>query len=302
MTAAFDLEDGEVFACTPIVATHDSPMRLTWADQGSSGEFIPREALELEEDYGGFTISTDFLRCSDVDIQKAAQPTAITSNANAPSNTITNQKAYNLADIVAYPSILTVGTIERDPHPTPYVSHETAEIQSYPTGSQSIDSQRGGGPPLTHSAVFIGYKGAGPAVKAGVITGLHRVSQGTTVTCSNAYQSGEGAPQSVVISHIPHNSPQVMQGPIPLVNTKGAIRPVTFRSNEEVSHLAYIGVGPNAEDVKLASLDLSTSRNLLHQHATSSTDLGGNRGVANGDQLVRNAINQGNEVQAVQVA
>ncbi|KAA8525796.1 hypothetical protein F0562_007651 [Nyssa sinensis] len=51
---------------TPIVAVRDSLSRLTWADQASSGEFIPKEALELEEDYGGFSVNPDFLRCSDV--------------------------------------------------------------------------------------------------------------------------------------------------------------------------------------------------------------------------------------------
>ncbi|KAA8521348.1 hypothetical protein F0562_012033 [Nyssa sinensis] len=363
MTAAYDLEDGEVFAGTPIVAVRDSLVRLTWADQASSGEFIPREALELEEDYGGFMISTDFLCCSDVhgdtnqgrrkmgslgrgeagaraehavghlfypphhqpspnterrraqalldrmpvnavlhqntqvtelvrssdasypstptagnrDIQKVAQPTAITSNANAPSSTVTNQKAYNLAG-----TPLTIAqSSEWGPHSTPSVlsaSHETATSLTLPvieyihsgpyqlSPSNPIVANPAAYPSIsmasnssTHSAVFIGSKGAGPAVKVGVITGLHRVSQGTTATCSNAYQSGERAPQPVVISHISHNSPQVMQGLIPLINTKGAVRPVTCRSNEEVSHLAYIGVGPNVEDAKLASLDLTTA-------------------------------------------
>ncbi|KAA8538282.1 hypothetical protein F0562_027895 [Nyssa sinensis] len=42
----------------------DSPSRLTWADQANSGEFIPKEALDLEEEYGGFSVNTDFLLCS----------------------------------------------------------------------------------------------------------------------------------------------------------------------------------------------------------------------------------------------
>ncbi|KAA8542878.1 hypothetical protein F0562_024030 [Nyssa sinensis] len=39
----------------------DSPARLTWTDQASSGEFIPKEALDLEEEYGGFSVNSEFL-------------------------------------------------------------------------------------------------------------------------------------------------------------------------------------------------------------------------------------------------
>ncbi|KAA8524200.1 hypothetical protein F0562_010623 [Nyssa sinensis] len=49
---------------TPVAAMRDSPSRLTWADQANSGEFIPKEALDLEKEYGGFSINTDFLLCS----------------------------------------------------------------------------------------------------------------------------------------------------------------------------------------------------------------------------------------------
>ncbi|KAA8538788.1 hypothetical protein F0562_025480 [Nyssa sinensis] len=270
MTVAYDLEDGEVFACTPRVAAHDfsGGRKMGGPGRGEAGaraehagghlsyppphqpspnaerrraqvllDRMPVNAVlhqntqvvELVRSFDASYPSTPM--AGSRDIQKTAQPTAITSNANAPSSTVTNQKAYNLAgtpltiaqcsewgphstpsvpsashetatsltlpvikyihsgphqlspsnpivadrtaypsismagnssnqiaappmanpivaDIVAYPSILTVGTSERDPHPTPYVSHETTEIQSYPTGAQSIDPQRGGGPPL----------------------------------------------------------------------------------------------------------------------------------------------------------
>ncbi|KAA8525790.1 hypothetical protein F0562_007645 [Nyssa sinensis] len=56
-----DFEDGEVFTNNPVVAARDSPSRLTWADQASSGEFIPQEALELEEEYGWFLVNPDLL-------------------------------------------------------------------------------------------------------------------------------------------------------------------------------------------------------------------------------------------------
>ncbi|KAA8534653.1 hypothetical protein F0562_032170 [Nyssa sinensis] len=56
-----NFEDGEVYASTPIAALHNSPSRLTWADQASSEEFIPKEALDLEEEYGGFSVNSDFL-------------------------------------------------------------------------------------------------------------------------------------------------------------------------------------------------------------------------------------------------
>ncbi|KAA8550025.1 hypothetical protein F0562_001709 [Nyssa sinensis] len=46
---------------TPVAAIRDSPLRLTWADQAHSGEFIPKKALDLEEKYGGFSVNTDFL-------------------------------------------------------------------------------------------------------------------------------------------------------------------------------------------------------------------------------------------------
>ncbi|KAA8519133.1 hypothetical protein F0562_013393 [Nyssa sinensis] len=53
-TAVSNFEDGEVYASTPVAAMPDSPARLTWADQASSGEFIPKEALDLEEEYRWF--------------------------------------------------------------------------------------------------------------------------------------------------------------------------------------------------------------------------------------------------------
>ncbi|KAA8546949.1 hypothetical protein F0562_003378 [Nyssa sinensis] len=61
---ANDFEDGEVFTNTPVVVESDSPSRLTWAGRASSGEFIPQEALELEEEYGGFSVNPNFLHCS----------------------------------------------------------------------------------------------------------------------------------------------------------------------------------------------------------------------------------------------
>ncbi|KAA8531328.1 hypothetical protein F0562_006037 [Nyssa sinensis] len=52
-----------MYTSPPIV--RDSPSRLTWADQANSSEFIPKEALDLEEEYGEFSINPDFLLCSD---------------------------------------------------------------------------------------------------------------------------------------------------------------------------------------------------------------------------------------------
>ncbi|KAA8529762.1 hypothetical protein F0562_034138 [Nyssa sinensis] len=60
-TAIRNFEDGEVYASTPVAALDNSPSRLTWADQASSGEFIPKKALDLEEEYGGFSVNSDFL-------------------------------------------------------------------------------------------------------------------------------------------------------------------------------------------------------------------------------------------------
>ncbi|KAA8521353.1 hypothetical protein F0562_012028 [Nyssa sinensis] len=60
-----NFEDGEGYARPPVAAVRDSPSRLTWADQASSGEFIPKEALDLEEEYGGFSVNPDFLHCVD---------------------------------------------------------------------------------------------------------------------------------------------------------------------------------------------------------------------------------------------
>ncbi|KAA8542886.1 hypothetical protein F0562_024038 [Nyssa sinensis] len=60
-TVVSNFEDGEVYASTPVAAMHDSLTRLTWADQASSGEFIPKEALDLEEEYGGFSVNSEFL-------------------------------------------------------------------------------------------------------------------------------------------------------------------------------------------------------------------------------------------------
>ncbi|KAA8517417.1 hypothetical protein F0562_017710 [Nyssa sinensis] len=64
-TAVSNFEDGEVYASTPVAAMPDSPARLTWADQASSGEFIPKEALDLEEEYGGFSVNSEFLFSQD---------------------------------------------------------------------------------------------------------------------------------------------------------------------------------------------------------------------------------------------
>ncbi|KAA8546899.1 hypothetical protein F0562_003328 [Nyssa sinensis] len=42
-----------------------SPVRLSWAEQADSSQFIPKEALVLEEDYGGFSVNTNFLYAND---------------------------------------------------------------------------------------------------------------------------------------------------------------------------------------------------------------------------------------------
>ncbi|KAA8538291.1 hypothetical protein F0562_027886 [Nyssa sinensis] len=60
-TAVSNFEDGEVYANTPVAAMHHSPTRLTWADQASSVEFIPKEALDLEEEYCGFSVNSESL-------------------------------------------------------------------------------------------------------------------------------------------------------------------------------------------------------------------------------------------------
>ncbi|KAA8544604.1 hypothetical protein F0562_022625 [Nyssa sinensis] len=65
LTAVSDFEDGEVYVNTLVVSVHDSPLRLTWADQASSGEFIPNDALDLEEECGGFSVNPNFLLCTD---------------------------------------------------------------------------------------------------------------------------------------------------------------------------------------------------------------------------------------------
>ncbi|KAA8537207.1 hypothetical protein F0562_029661 [Nyssa sinensis] len=59
--AVSNFEDGEVYASPLVVAVRDSPSRLTWADQASNGDFIPKEALDVEEEYGGFSANSDFL-------------------------------------------------------------------------------------------------------------------------------------------------------------------------------------------------------------------------------------------------
>ncbi|KAA8524184.1 hypothetical protein F0562_010385 [Nyssa sinensis] len=52
-----------MYTSPPVV--RDSPSRLTWADQANIGEFIPKEALDLEEEYGRFLVNPDFLLCLD---------------------------------------------------------------------------------------------------------------------------------------------------------------------------------------------------------------------------------------------
>ncbi|KAA8546952.1 hypothetical protein F0562_003381 [Nyssa sinensis] len=37
------------------------PLLLSWANLADSGEYIAKEALELEKNYGGFTLNSDFL-------------------------------------------------------------------------------------------------------------------------------------------------------------------------------------------------------------------------------------------------
>ncbi|KAA8535789.1 hypothetical protein F0562_030777 [Nyssa sinensis] len=54
-----------MYTSTLVVAMRDSPSRLSWADQANSREFIPKEALDLEEEYGGFSVNPDFLLGSD---------------------------------------------------------------------------------------------------------------------------------------------------------------------------------------------------------------------------------------------
>ncbi|KAA8517410.1 hypothetical protein F0562_017703 [Nyssa sinensis] len=71
-TVVSNFEDGEVYASTPAVAMPDSPAKLTWADQASSGEFIPKEALDLEEEYDGFSVNSEFLFGQDNHFRKVS--------------------------------------------------------------------------------------------------------------------------------------------------------------------------------------------------------------------------------------
>ncbi|KAA8544603.1 hypothetical protein F0562_022626 [Nyssa sinensis] len=51
----------EGIAACPRSKSAGSPFLLSWANLADSGEYIPKEALELEKDYGGFTLNFDFL-------------------------------------------------------------------------------------------------------------------------------------------------------------------------------------------------------------------------------------------------
>ncbi|KAA8517831.1 hypothetical protein F0562_015304 [Nyssa sinensis] len=45
----------------PCSESAGSPTLPSWANLADSGEYIPKEALQLEKDYGGFTLNSDFL-------------------------------------------------------------------------------------------------------------------------------------------------------------------------------------------------------------------------------------------------
>ncbi|KAA8538278.1 hypothetical protein F0562_027899 [Nyssa sinensis] len=48
-------------AACPGSDTTDTPSMLSWANLANSGDYIPKEALDLEKEYGGFSLNTDFL-------------------------------------------------------------------------------------------------------------------------------------------------------------------------------------------------------------------------------------------------
>ncbi|KAA8532251.1 hypothetical protein F0562_032284 [Nyssa sinensis] len=150
------------------------------------------------------------------------------------------------------------------------------------TGAQAIAKQLNVRSPLTHSAFSIGTSEVESAVKpsahyklqqghpvrvihlssnqisdrgpqslviSSIYNGLPAISQGAIVSRSNATQIGDWAPQRLVISNTGNGLPQVSQGTVPPVETKTAVHPVTFKSNEEKPQLilALSGVASTSQ-------------------------------------------------------
>ncbi|KAA8534667.1 hypothetical protein F0562_032184 [Nyssa sinensis] len=52
--------DEETFSSPGALNNGDTPSKLSWADQTNNGEFIPKEVLELEAEYEGFSLMLIF--------------------------------------------------------------------------------------------------------------------------------------------------------------------------------------------------------------------------------------------------
>ncbi|KAA8529757.1 hypothetical protein F0562_034143 [Nyssa sinensis] len=130
-TAVSNFEEREVYASTPVAAMHDSPTRLTWADQASSGEFIPKEALDLEEEGGSET-----------------------SECRTRSKLATGQKTYSPVQLQKsrFPAICKV---------TVQPTAATVAIQPH---MQRADPIGGGALPHSHTVSPLGSRGTGPLV------------------------------------------------------------------------------------------------------------------------------------------
>ncbi|KAA8550037.1 hypothetical protein F0562_001721 [Nyssa sinensis] len=138
---------------------HDSPSRLSWADQANSGEFIPKEALDLEEEYGGFFVNSNFLFGSDNHFTDESINGGSNVGGSGKAKWRTRSKPTN--GYKAYPSVqqqsqFPIAQAINVQHFTPSVA-----IQVH---TQSADTSGGGAIPYTPIASVLGPKGDGPLV------------------------------------------------------------------------------------------------------------------------------------------
>ncbi|KAA8531333.1 hypothetical protein F0562_006042 [Nyssa sinensis] len=159
-TTVSNFEDGEVYASTPVAVMPDSPARLTWADQASSGEFIPKEALDLEEEYGGFSVNSEFIFGQDnhfpeVSINEGYNTGGSkTGECRTRSKLATGKKPYSAVQ-PQQSRFLAIRKVTVQPPAT------TVAIQPH---TQKADPVGGGALPHTHIVSSLGPRGTGPLV------------------------------------------------------------------------------------------------------------------------------------------
>ncbi|KAA8524191.1 hypothetical protein F0562_010378 [Nyssa sinensis] len=156
-TAIRNFEDGEVYASTPIAAMHDSPSRLTLADQASSGEFIPKEALDLEEEYGGFSVNSDFL------IDSVNQYTKEIINGGSNTGGAEKGKCCTLSKPVTIKKFNPSNQAQQSRSPTAskVTVQPTASLETIQSITQHAAPTGGGTLTHSHSASSIGLSGTG---------------------------------------------------------------------------------------------------------------------------------------------